>query len=96
MNLLHDALIALLSGVTSYYPDHPKEIVWEDKYGDPITIELVDAEQEKCIVRRYHENGQLHREYEYQNGQHHGKGKSYHKNGQLHWECDYQNGVQVK
>ncbi len=80
MNLLHDALIALLSGVTTYHPDHPKEIIWEGKNGNAITIELIDAEQEKCIVRKYCEDGQLYWEAEYQNGQSHGKSKTYYEN----------------
>ena len=92
MNILHDAYTALLAGLTTYHPDHPKEIMWEDEHGIKVTIEPVDAGQEKYIVRYYYKNGQLGLEVEYQNGQLHGTNKAYYDNGQLSWEEEYQNG----
>jgi hypothetical protein len=52
MNLLQEALITLLSGLTH---TTGKEIHWEDEDGDPITVEPVDIEKSKYIVRYYWE-----------------------------------------
>ncbi len=57
MTLLRDAMTAYLSGLTTKKTD--KEIWWENKRGEKITVELVDADLEKYIVRHYHENGNL-------------------------------------
>ena len=89
MTLLHDAYTAWLSGLTHKTGN---EIHWENKYGNPITVELIDAEQEKYIVRDYWENGNVMWEEEYQNSQPHGKNIGWHYNGNKLWEVEYQNG----
>jgi antitoxin component YwqK of YwqJK toxin-antitoxin module len=88
MSLLQEALIALLSGLTH---TTGKEIHWEDKFGDPITVEPVDIENCKYIVRHYYKNGNKYWEEEYQKGQKHGKSFGWHENGNKYWEHEYQN-----
>jgi len=85
MTLLHDAYTALLAGLTHKAGD---EIHWHDNYGHPITVEPVDVDTERCVVRRY-SNGSLHCENDYLQGQKHGKHRGWHYNGQLWWETDY-------
>jgi antitoxin component YwqK of YwqJK toxin-antitoxin module len=87
--LLHSALTALLSGLTHTIG---KEIHWENEDGDPITVEPVDIEKSKYIVRGYWGNGNKYWEHEYQNGQLHGKSFGWHENGNKHWEVEWQNG----
>ena len=93
MTLLHDAYTALLAGLT-YKTNN--EIHWEDERGRPITVEPIDMEQCKYIVRRYWENGQKRWEDECQNGLPHGKYIGWHENGQKHWESEYQNGKLIR
>ena len=89
MTLLHDAYTALLSGLTTKIGN---EIHWQDEYGKPITIEPVDIEKEKYIVRYYHENGNKKREREYQSGKTHGKSIGWDISGKKWAEQEYQNG----
>jgi antitoxin component YwqK of YwqJK toxin-antitoxin module len=89
MNLLKEAYTALLAGLTYKTGD---EIHWEDEDGDPITVEPVDVEKNKYIVRCYWKNGNKWWEDEYQNGQRHGKSIKWHENGNKLWEREYQNG----
>jgi hypothetical protein len=70
MNLLHDAYTALLSGLT-YKTGN--EIHWKDKIGNPITIELVDIEKCKYIVKSYYPNRQVEYRIECQDEKYHGK-----------------------
>jgi antitoxin component YwqK of YwqJK toxin-antitoxin module len=91
MALLHDAYTALLAGLTC---KTGSEIYWQDKYGIPITIKLIDIKQERYIIRYYHRNGQKYWESEYQNGQLHGKYIRWYRNGQKHWEKEWQDGQQ--
>jgi antitoxin component YwqK of YwqJK toxin-antitoxin module len=88
MNLLKETLTALLAGLT-YKTGN--EIHWEDEYGTPITVEPVDVEKSKYIVRCYWGNGNKNWEQEYQNGQLHGKYIGWYKNGNKYWEEKYQN-----
>jgi len=89
MTLLHDAYTALLAGLTHRTGN---EIHWHDKYGDPITIEPVDAECGLYKMRRYREDGGLRAEKYYRQNQPHGKCRWWHPNGQLYWERDCVNG----
>jgi antitoxin component YwqK of YwqJK toxin-antitoxin module len=89
MNILQEALIALLSGLTHKTGN---EIHWEDECGEPITVEPVDIEKSKYIVRHYYKNGNKWWEREYQNGQFHGKSFGWYENGNKLWEREYQNG----
>jgi antitoxin component YwqK of YwqJK toxin-antitoxin module len=89
MNLLREALTALLAGLTHKTGN---EIHWENKYGIPITVEPVDIEKGKYIIRHYWKNGNKHWEEEYQNGQLHGKFIWWYENGNKNWEQEYQNG----
>lgn len=89
MTILYDAYIALLSGLTHKTGN---EIHWQDEYGTPITIESIDIEQCKYMIRYYYENGQKRCEEEWKNGQRHGKLIDWHKNGQKWHEAEYQNG----
>jgi antitoxin component YwqK of YwqJK toxin-antitoxin module len=89
MNLLREAFTALLSGLTHKTGN---EIHWEDGDGNPITVEAVDVEKDKYIVRYYWDNGNKCWEYEYQNGQLHGKCIDWYENGNKEWEREYQNG----
>jgi antitoxin component YwqK of YwqJK toxin-antitoxin module len=89
MNLLREALTALLAGLTYKTGD---EIHWEDENRNPITVEPVDIGENKYIVRGYWRNGNKCWEREYQNGQLHGKCIRWYKNGNKWWEREYQNG----
>jgi antitoxin component YwqK of YwqJK toxin-antitoxin module len=89
MSLLHDVYTALLSGLT-YKTGN--EIHWNDKNGNPITIEPIDINQNKYIIRRYFKNGQKHWETEYQNGKRHGKSINWYESGNKWFEAKYQNG----
>jgi antitoxin component YwqK of YwqJK toxin-antitoxin module len=89
MNLLREAFTALLSGLTHKTGN---EIHWEDEDGDPITVEPVDIEKGKYIVRYYWKNGNKCWERECQNGQRHGKSFGWYENGNKYWEREYQNG----
>jgi len=91
MTLLHDALTAFISGITTKKPN-TEEINWEDENGSPITVECIDAETEKYIVRYYYENGKLYYEHPYQHGKRHGIWKGWYENGQLQYEHFYQHG----
>ena len=89
MSILHDAYTALLAGITTKTGN---EIHWEDKYGNPITVELVDLETEAYTVRYYYKNGQKCWEINYQNDQLHGKHIGWYKSGQKRSEIDYHQG----
>jgi antitoxin component YwqK of YwqJK toxin-antitoxin module len=89
MNLLHNAYTALLSGLT-YKTGN--EIHWKSEYGSPITVEPVDIEKCKYIVRYYYLNGQVEYEIEYQNGKRHGKTIRWYEDGKKKYENKYQNG----
>jgi antitoxin component YwqK of YwqJK toxin-antitoxin module len=91
MNLLQEVLTAFLAGLTHKTGN---EIHWEDKYKDPMTVEPIDIEKGKYIVRYYYEDGNKHWEEEYQNGRRHGKYIAWYKNGNKCWEEEYQNGQQ--
>ncbi len=60
MTVLHDAMTAYLSGLATKKND--KEIWWVDKYGEKITVELVNADLETHIIRYYCEDGSLQRD----------------------------------
>ena len=89
MTLLHDAYTAWLAGLTTKTGN---EIHWQNKNGIPITIEPIDMEKEKFVIRRYYSNGNKWWENEYQNGQLHGKFIRWHENGNKYREYKYQNG----
>jgi antitoxin component YwqK of YwqJK toxin-antitoxin module len=95
MNLLREALTALLAGLTYKTGD---EIHWEDENRNPITVEPVDIGENKYIVRGYWRNGNKCKngnkwwEREYQNGQFHGKSFGWYENGSKRWEEEYRNG----
>lgn len=92
-NILQEALVALLSGLTTKTGN---EIYWKDKFDQDITIEIIDIEQEEYIVRTYYENGQKWWETEYRNGQRHGKDIGWYKNGQKYREVEYKNDKLVR
>jgi antitoxin component YwqK of YwqJK toxin-antitoxin module len=89
MNLLHDAYTALLSGLT-YKTGN--EIHWKSEYGSPVTVEPVDIEKCRYIVRYYYPNGQVKHKIEYQNGKLHGKYIGWYNNGYKAYEYEYQDG----
>lgn len=89
MTILHDAYTALLSGLTT---KTGQEIHWKDEDGALITVEPIDIEQCKYIVRYYLENGNKYREIEYQNDQLHGKHIRSWENGNKRWEEEYREG----
>jgi hypothetical protein len=89
MTLLHDAYVALLSGLTTKTNN---EIHWQDEDGNPITVEPIDVAECKYVVRHYYENGQKNWETDYYQDQRHGKDIGWHKNGQVYWESDYYQG----
>ena len=89
MSLLHDAYTALLAGLTH---KTGKEIHWYDKYNNPITIEPIDIENERYIIRYYYPNGQKQSEMGHKNGQRHGKYLWWYDNGKKLWEEEYKNG----
>lgn len=84
-NLHHEALTALLSGITTR--KNTKEIWWKDENGNPITIE--GTGEDSWVVRRYYKNGQRHWKANYHQGQIHGKYIRWHPNGQKYWETNY-------
>ena len=87
MSLLHDAYTALLAGLTHKTGN---EIHWYDEYNNPITIEPIDIENERYIVKWYF-NGKKVSEAEYQNDKRHGKAIGWYENGQKYAELEYQN-----
>jgi len=89
MTLLHDAYTALLSGLTHRTG---KEINWHDRDGNPITVEPVDVERDRYVVRYYDENGVLWNQAHYLQDQLHGKRTEWYENGQLQWDTDFVNG----
>ena len=91
---LKKLLTEQLSGITQYKPN-TKEIYTKDIYGNPITVEILDANTETYIVREYYDSGQLRLQYEYQNGKPHGTWKYWYSNGQLWHQLEYQNGVLI-
>jgi len=95
MTLLHDAYTALLDGLTHKTGN---EIHWYDEHGNSITVEPVDVEQERYVVRYYRKGGSLDLEENYQQEQLHGKSIVWHLNGNLEWRlCEqyYINGNKV-
>jgi len=92
MSILHEASTALLSGTTAYKTG-TKEILWQNKFGSDVTIEVIDAKTESYVERGYWDNGKLHYEYKYQDGKEHGLFKSWHYDGKLWYEDNYRNGV---
>jgi antitoxin component YwqK of YwqJK toxin-antitoxin module len=86
MTLLHDAYVALLSGLTHKTGN---EIHWEDECGNPITVEQISVAECKYVVRYYYDNGQVEKEIIYHQDQLHGKYIRWYKNGQKYWEIDY-------
>jgi len=91
MSILHDALTALLSGITTYKTG-TKEIWWKDDYGGDITIEVVDAETESYVEREYYPNRQVRNEYHYHSGKLQGLCKGWYNNGQLWFRVNYRCG----
>jgi antitoxin component YwqK of YwqJK toxin-antitoxin module len=87
MTLLHDAYVALLSGLTTKANN---EIHWEDECGNPITVEPIDVAECKYVVRYYYDNGQVEREINYLQGQLHGKDIVWYDNGRKYWERYYE------
>ena len=88
MSILHDAYTALLAGLTHKTGN---EIHWQDNNNNPITIEPIDAENERYIVRTYYSNGQKYHETEYQNNIRHGKHIEWFENGEKSAEREYEN-----
>ena len=88
---LQKLLTELFSGIAQYKPN-TKEIYTKDIYGRPITVEILDVDNESYIVRSYHDNGKLWYQEEYQNGKRHGTSKYWDNKGQLRWQEEYQNG----
>ena len=86
---LQKLLTELFSGIAQYKPS-TKEIYTKDIHGDPITVEILDAET--YIVRRYYNSGKLYFQYEYQNGKLHGTNKVWYENGQIRYQHKCQNG----
>jgi antitoxin component YwqK of YwqJK toxin-antitoxin module len=86
-NILHDAYVALLSGVTSKIGN---EIHWYDQWNNPLTIEPVNID--KYILRYYYPNMNKSSEYKYENGLLNGKSILWNKNGSKCWEIEYRNG----
>ena len=88
---LEKLLTELLSGIAQYKPN-TKEIYTKNKYGIPITVEILDANTEAYIVRNYYDNGQLEYRFKYLNGKEHGTWKSWDENGKLWFQEEYRNG----
>jgi antitoxin component YwqK of YwqJK toxin-antitoxin module len=89
MTLLHDAYVALLSGLTTKTNN---EIHWQDEDGRIITVEPIDVAKCKYIVRYYYTNGQKHWEENYHQSQLHGKSIGWYSSGQKCWEANYHQG----
>ena len=90
MSLLHDAYVALLSGLTTQ--NNRNEIYWKNNFGKPITIEIIDAETEIYIVRGYY--GMYHGKWEscYKGDELHGIQKMWDRNGYQWLSNIYENG----
>lgn len=91
MNLLQEALIALISGITTYHPDHPKEIMWRSRYSDtPLTIEPLG--ENKYLIRYYRLNGSVKSIYTYTGNLLSGPCCHYSEDGKLISRAEYVNG----
>jgi hypothetical protein len=98
MTILHDAYTALLSGLTTYHPDYPDEIIWEYE-GYKVCIKPIDLERNVCRLRIPDEstgwfmNDKLHREdgpaIEHVNGT-----KMWWLNGRAYSKEDYEKEIQ--
>jgi antitoxin component YwqK of YwqJK toxin-antitoxin module len=86
MTLLHDAYVALLSGLTTKTNN---EIHWQDAQGNPITVEPIDVSECKYAVRYYYDNGQISMEINYHQDQRYGKYIEWDENGQKERELNY-------
>jgi antitoxin component YwqK of YwqJK toxin-antitoxin module len=91
MTILHDAYVALLSGLTTKTNN---EIHWEDENGAPITVELISVAECKYVIRRYYNSGQIRKEVNYHQDLRHGKDNGWYKSGQKKWEDNYYQGQQ--
>jgi antitoxin component YwqK of YwqJK toxin-antitoxin module len=89
MTLLHDAYVALLSGLTTKTNN---EIHWQDEYGKPITIEPISVSECKYVVRYYYNSGKISKEINYHQNQRHGKYIRWHYNRIKYYETDYHQG----
>jgi antitoxin component YwqK of YwqJK toxin-antitoxin module len=89
MSIVDDAYAALLAGLTT--KKNGKEIWWNDKDGNKITVELVDSQTEKWIERYHYPCGQVQYEYNYCKDQQYGLCKCYYEDGQVKYEWNYLN-----
>lgn len=89
MTLLHDAYVALLSGITTL--DEKGHIKWV-RSGHKVTVEPVDVEAGSYVVRYYDRSGRLWMQTHCLNDQPHGKRIIWHDNGQISMECNYHHG----
>jgi len=85
-----DAFIFLLSGSAKI--KNKQELHWEDKRGDPITIEFPTQTPRYAIVRRYWKNKDIRTRSEYRDGKLHGKAIDWYEDGSKHWEREYRDG----
>ena len=88
---LKKILIEQLSGIAKY-KEGTKEILTQNQYNNPITVEILDVDTESYILRRYHDNGQPGYQLRYQNGKRHGTSEWWYEDGQLACQEGYQNG----
>lgn len=87
MKILHDAMTAWLSGLTTKTGN---EIHWVDRFNCPITVEVINPEEEETyIVRYYYENGKLDSEASFYKNMLHGLCRCYYKNGKLEGESNF-------
>lgn len=89
MTLLHDAYVALLSGLTTR--KNESEIWWHDRYGLDITVEPLDAAEETYIVRHY-DGVSLISESHYKSHRRHGPYLQWGFHGQLECRANYADG----
>ena len=94
-NDFHEAFVAHLSGIADMNGE--KEIWWEDKYDDEITIEFVydNIFWPHAIVRRYYFDGSKKWEGEYREGRMHGPVTWWDKEGKISQEETWEYGYKI-
>jgi hypothetical protein len=91
MNILHNAYVALVSGLTACNPNNLKEILWKDHIGVNVSIRVINLEDRTYRIKydngdkEWYKDDKLHREdgpaIELADG-----GSEWYLNGQLHRE----------
>jgi len=88
MTLLHDAYVALLSGLTTR--KNEREIWWHNHNGLKVTVEPIDINTGIYVIRNYKKDGGIYWERHYLHDQVHGRCREWYPSGCIWIEHHYQ------